>query len=126
MRAIIHNSTLSLLVGLVIGDVTGGITVSILTHLAGSAYSRDAEREADQVSVDMMAAAGADPRAINAFFRRIGGEDKGGGFTNLFRSHPVTQERIAAVEKMTAEITGARRPILDSAEWAALKNICKE
>jgi Zn-dependent protease with chaperone function len=126
MRAILHNSALSLLVGLLLGDVTGGITVSILTNLVGSAYSRDAEREADQVSVEMMAAAGADPRAINAFFNRLASMEGGGGFTNLFRSHPVTTERIAAVEKMSAGVTGARRPILDGAEWAALKNICKE
>lgn len=127
MRALLHSSALSLLVGLVIGDVTGGVTVSILTNLIGQSYSRDAEREADRTSVEMMAQAGADPRAINAFFERLLKLEGGsGGLTNLFRSHPLTRERIDAVEKMSEGIPATRASILSPQDWAALKSICRE
>ena len=127
MRALLHNSALSLLVGLVIGDVTGGVTVSVLTNLAGSAYSRDAEREADRESVEMMALAGADPRAINVFFRRLVTAEKGDGSIGaVFRSHPLSTERIEAVERLADEQPPPRRPILNAQEWRALRAICQE
>lgn len=128
MRGLIHDAALSVLVGLVIGDVTGGSTIAILSKtIAGSAYSRENESEADRVSVDLMRAAGADPRAINRFFRRIAPLDAGGkSVLDAFRSHPVTGERIANVEALAAGAPPAAQPILDGADWSALKGICAE
>jgi Zn-dependent protease with chaperone function len=128
MRALIHDGTLSLMIGAVLGDITGGSTIAILSKIMlGSAYSRENESEADKVSVALMRHAGADPRAINDFFRRISpmGNAKSTIFDAL-SSHPVTSERIAAVEKLAADVPKIVRPILDSREWAALKGICDE
>ena len=128
MRALIHDGTLSLMVGAVLGDITGGSTIAILSKMMlGSAYSRENESEADKVSVDLMRHAGADPRAINDFFRRISplGDVKSSIFDAL-SSHPVTSERIATVEKLAAEAPRGTKPILDAKEWAALKAICAE
>ncbi len=128
MRALIHDGILSLMVGAVLGDLTGGSTIAILSKMMlGSAYSRENESEADQVSVDLMRKAGADPRAINHFFRRIA--PLGGGKPSILdalNSHPVTSERIAAVEKLAADAPKGGKPILDAREWAALKGICAE
>lgn len=128
MRGLINDAALSVLIGLVIGDVTGGSTLAILgKSVAGSSYSRENESEADRVSVDLMRAAGADPRAINRFFGRIAGMDSGKrGVLDLFRSHPITAERIAEVEALAGEKAGSTRPILDKGDWAALKGICAE
>ncbi|WP_166443671.1 M48 family metallopeptidase [Rhabdaerophilum calidifontis] len=128
MRGLISDATLSVLVGLVIGDITGGSTLAILSKaLAGSAYSRENESEADRVSIALMRAAGADPRAINRFFRRIAPLDGDGrSLLDAFRSHPVTGERISAVEALAGAVPAATRPILDAADWAALKAICAE
>lgn len=130
MRALIHDSALSIIVGIVIGDVTGGGLIGGLGKMAlGSAYSRENERDADKVSVDLMGQAGADPRAINIFFRRLTELEKGGGSGGLLaalNSHPITGERIAAVDAMSDKSPPPRAPILNSAEWAALKSICAE
>lgn len=128
MRALIHDGVLSLLVGAILGDVTGGSTVAILSKMMlGSAYSRENEIEADEVSVRLMRQAGADPRAINAFFRRISLPGKGpSSFLDAFSSHPVTSERIATVEALSADAPKGGKPILDAKEWAALKGICAE
>ena len=128
MRALVHGGALSLAIGMVLGDVTGGSTLAILGKiLVGQAYSRENEAEADRVSVDLMDKAGADPRAINQFFRRITpfGQPRERSITDLLAGHPVTQDRMAAVDALAAERQGReRRPILDRAAWQALKTIC--
>ncbi|MCZ8186633.1 MAG: M48 family metallopeptidase [Beijerinckiaceae bacterium] len=127
LRAIIHGGALSLVIGLVIGDVTGGSSLAIMGKvLAGQAYSRENESEADRVSVELMQKAGADPGAINQFFRRISPFGQANrSITDLLAAHPVTQDRIAEVERLAAGSAGQpRRPILDTAGWQALKSIC--
>ncbi|WP_284178426.1 M48 family metallopeptidase [Rhabdaerophilum sp. SD176] len=127
LRAIIHGGALSLVIGLVIGDVTGGSTLAIMGKvLAGQAYSRENESEADRVSVELMRKAGADPRAINLFFRRISPFGQASrSVTDLLAAHPVTEDRIAEVERLAAGSAGQPRgPILDTGEWQALKSIC--
>lgn len=127
LRAMIHGGALSLVIGAILGDVTGGSTLAIMGKvLAGQAYSRENEAEADRVSVELMKKAGADPRAINLFFRRISPFGRSNrSITDLLAAHPVTEDRIAAVEKLAAEGGGQPlRPILDKTEWQALKTIC--
>lgn len=138
MRAVLHDGALSVLAGLVLGDVTGGTAIALLGRMAlGSAYSRDKEREADLVSVRLMAASGADPRAINVFFKRLirqegeGTEPQsteprssGRGITNLFASHPLTDERIETVDRLADDSPAPRRPILSADQWRALKTAC--
>ena len=129
MRALIHDGTLSVLLGVVLGDVTGGATVTMLGKMMlGSAYSRENERDADRVSVQLMENAGADPRAINIFFKKLGDlEDKSSGkILDAFRSHPVTTDRIETINKLSEDAKPPRQPVLNAAEWAALKGICRE
>jgi len=126
MRAVLHDGALSVLAGLVLGDVTGGTSIALLGRMMlGSAFSREQERESDQVSVRLMQDAGADPRAINVFFRRLLKSEGGDGGAATFRSHPLTAERIENVDRMADDMPAARRPILSAAEWVALKNACK-
>lgn len=127
MRAVLHDGALSLMIGAVLGDITGGSTIAILSKLMlGSAYSRENESEADRVSVELMRHAGADPRAINEFFRRIAPLGGKPSVFDALSSHPVTADRIAEVERLSADAPKAGKPILDAGEWAALKGICGE
>lgn len=123
MRAVMHDGALSILVSMVLGDVTGGSAIALLSRMMlGSAYSRDQERDADEVSVRLMREAGADPRAINLFFRRLLKEDRGG--VSAFRSHPLTEERIDTVDRLADDATGAPKPILSREAWNALRSAC--
>lgn len=126
MRAVLHDGALSVLAGLVLGDVTGGTTIALFGRMMlGSAFSREQERESDEVSVRLMQEAGADPRAINIFFRRLVNAEAGGSIPSAFRSHPLTTERIENVDRMADEAAPAKRPILSPEQWAALKSACK-
>lgn len=127
MRAVLHDGALSLMIGAVLGDITGGSTIAILSKLMlGSAYSRENESEADRVSVELMRHAGADPRAINEFFRRIAPLGSKPSVFDALSSHPVTADRIAEVERLSVGAPKTGKPILDAKEWAALKGICAE
>jgi beta-barrel assembly-enhancing protease len=127
MRALIHDGALSLVIAAVLGDFTGGSTVAMLGNMMlGSAYSRENESEADRVSVDLMRKAGADAGAINRFFQRLGKDEKNGrSILDVFRSHPITAERIEEVGKLAAG-SAAKAPLLDARQWADLKGICAE
>ncbi|PYB77453.1 MULTISPECIES: M48 family metallopeptidase [Rhizobium] len=95
------------LIMLIAGDV-GSAGEDILTNgaaLVSLSYSRDAESEADRISVELMAKAGRDPRAIGRFFARL--EEKLGvdSETSFISTHPGTAERRQAIEDYVKSLT---------------------
>lgn len=116
---------------------------SIAGLLAALKYSRTAEAEADAYAVKVMENAKVDPKGLQSFFTRLLGSklktktsDKDANkkddnsslsskiepFTDLFSTHPGTQERIS---KIVPRPGGTEPAIISNAEWQALKNICK-
>ena len=113
---------LSFLFGMLLGDfVGGGAVVMAATSLLQSAYSREAESAADAFAVQVMLKLGADARALGRFLDRVAG-GKEPGFS-IFLAHPVTRERLAAINALAPPQSGGAK-LLESAEWAALKRIC--
>ncbi len=120
-RSILQAAGLSFLFGMILGDFTGGGVVVIAAQtLMKSAYSREVEQAADRFGVELVAAIGGDGRALGTILNRIAGEGESG--IAILRDHPVTKDRIAHINAIA---TGRRGPpLLDAAEWAALKRIC--
>mgnify|MGYP000986078322 CR=1 FL=1 len=81
------------------------------------------ENAADLYGVALMNQIGGDPRALGSLLQRIAGTHAG---PKILLDHPETRDRVAAIEAAagTAAGTAPRRPLLDQAEWAALKSIC--
>lgn len=80
-------------------------------------FSRDAEREADRVGLDMLRAGGFDPNGMVAFFTRLQQSTRiyESNAPAYVRSHPLTTERIA---DMQARIRDERyRQRADSLEF---------
>jgi len=67
-----------------------------------------------------MEQAGGDPHALGAILKRIV-DDKDQGM-KLLLDHPETKDRIAAIDAVAG--TGTATPLLDAADWSALKQIC--
>ncbi len=92
---------------LVAGDIGLGLE-DILSQgggLLALSYSRKAESEADQYSVELMSKTGHDALAIVTFFdaiEKIVGED---GETSILSTHPATEERKQAVRDYAAEVS---------------------
>jgi Zn-dependent protease with chaperone function len=130
LRKMIQAGGTSYLLGLLLGDVTGGGAIVVASrYLVDSAYSREAEAAADDFAGRTMVALGRPAYPMAVLLKRIEGEDKDKDDGNDFEvpaflsTHPVTDQRLKALEKHVPSRQGA--PILDQEQWRALKEICK-
>jgi Zn-dependent protease with chaperone function len=120
-RSVLEGAGLSLLFGMLLGDfVGGGAVVFAGKTILQTGYSRNVEAAADAYGVTLMSKIGGDPRALASMLTRIAGTTHPG--PKILSDHPETRDRVAAIEALAA--SGARRPLLDQSEWAALKRIC--
>ena len=122
MRRVIQTGGTSFLIGLLFGDVTGsGAAILIGRELLDSSYSREAETRADAFAIGVLGKLGRSPKPLGEFLMRLtGGHDSKA--MAILASHPLTQDRLAAMTKADTAATGA--PLLSVAEWQALKAIC--
>ena len=123
VKSVLETAGLSFLFGMVFGDFVGGgaIVVAAKTVLQSS-YSRDAETASDAYGVALMNMIGGNAEALGALLARI--DDLHGKGASLLRDHPETATRVVAIRSLAKP--GSGRPLLDSAQWTALKNICVE
>jgi len=120
-RIVLQTAGLSFLFGMMLGDFVGGGAVVIAARtILRSSYSRRVESAADGYSVNLMEKAGGDPRALGAILARIVSDKEHG--IKILLDHPETKDRIAAIDAVT--VNGPTTPLLDAADWNALKQIC--
>ncbi len=121
LRKLLQTGGSSFLLGLLFGDVTGGAALVFAAQvMLDSRYSREAESNADAFAAGLMLELGRSPKTLGAFLQRL---DAGGGDDFAFlASHPVTAERVRALEATDRPATAP--PLLTAAEWRALKAIC--
>ncbi|PLK71790.1 metalloprotease [Rhizobium sp. TH135] len=106
LRQLYRAAGMAGLIMLIAGDV-GAAGEDILTNgaaLMSLSHSRDAENQADRISVELMAKAGRDPRAIGRFFALL--EEKLGldGDSTFLSTHPGTAERRKAIDDHAREV----------------------
>jgi predicted Zn-dependent protease len=125
MRTLIYNGGTSFLIGLLLGDFTGGAAVIFATRsLLQASHSREAEQEADDFAFATMRKLGRSPVPMaQLLFRITGAEGKSFTGFSILSSHPVTESRLAAAKKQDRPNDGP--DLLTAAEWSALKGICK-
>jgi predicted Zn-dependent protease len=124
MRGIIHAGGISFLVGTLLGDFTGaGALVIASRYLLTSRHSRSVETQADDFAIDVMTKAGGDLKALARFLQRVAASP-GERQLELLLTHPVTADRVAAIEARAASRPG--QPLLSREEWLALRAICRE
>jgi len=126
-QAIFRTTAVSLLISAMIGDFTGGILIAGVAEWAlNSAYSRDAEREADDFAVQRLNAANVDGEGLALFFEHImkeageSGEESEDSVFKLISTHPPSAERLAFI-RSNASGTGKA---MTAAEWNDLKWAC--
>ena len=73
-------------------------------------FSRDAEREADRLGVDNVAAAGYDPRGMLTFFERLDAlaEREPNAVERFFASHPSPAERATNIQDLVGSLRADR------------------
>lgn len=107
LRQVYRAAGMAGLIMLIAGDIgtaaedvlTGGAALMTMSH------SRSAENEADRISVELMAKAGRDPRAVGRFFEKLEQElGLDGDEASLLSTHPPTAERREAIEARAREL----------------------
>lgn len=100
-RKIIDTAGLYLVVQTLFGDASGitAVIANSSEFLLRQKYSRDFEREADDVGWQYLVAAKIDPRGMTDFFRTLLESEKAGvTLPGLLSTHPTTKERIRRLE----------------------------
>ena len=87
------------------GNVAGRVAAQVAAQGAFAKFSRDDEREADRRGVRYMAGAGYDPQGLANLLERLAAQESGGGAT-IFRSHPLSSERMRTVEGLARTYRG--------------------
>jgi len=114
------------LLALVLGDFAGGSAVVVAAeYTLNASYTREAEAAADVFALNMLEASGTSAKALATFFDSLKGIQRTMPDLPVYlSSHPETTDRAAAARAF-AETQDDTRPILNDADWAALRGICK-
>jgi len=124
MEQLIATSATGLLIGFVLGDMTGiSVAGAVGAALIDSSFSREAERQADRFAADVAKRMAFQPAALPRLLQRISEDDDMSRALALFSTHPLTAEREAALQAVTVTDTGLEPPFT-SEEWQAIKTMC--
>jgi predicted Zn-dependent protease len=122
-KAVLAKWSLGML-GAMLGNAGGAGTAQVAGALVTNGvflkFSRDDEREADRVGLQIMTRAGWDPRGMIELFEVLRREAKRdpSAVEVFFSTHPSPQDRIA---QLVAAAAHSRRGTRDSAEFRAVK-----
>lgn len=116
----------SAMLGFLLGDFTGSAAlIAIGQALMGTAFSREFEREADELSVQILQDLGISPLVLANMLERLQGGDQQVG---LLATHPMTADRRAFLAQAALQddktMQGSEAQILSSQSWNSLKLIC--
>src|SRR6185436_4717724 len=116
-RNMFESAGLALIIQSLFGDASGLIAVASggSEFLLRQKFSRDTEREADDVGWNYLLAANIDPRGMISFFAKMQKEMEknpaaaaADGHLNLMSTHPATPERIARLEAKWKALGGGK------------------
>jgi predicted Zn-dependent protease len=122
-KTMLANWSLGML-GAMLGNTGGAGTAQIAGALVTNGvflkFSRDDEREADRIGLQIMTRAGWDPRGMIELFETLRREQQRdpGAVEVFFSTHPSPSDRIAALTAATAR---SRRGVRDSAEFRTVR-----
>jgi predicted Zn-dependent protease len=115
---------LSVIAGAVLGQNPGQLSQIAAQIVAGGAlarFSREAEREADEIGIQAMAAAGYNPMGMATMFELLleHQQSQPGRVEQFFSTHPLTQERLQDARNRAAKI--GNRGITDEPQFQEIK-----
>ena len=106
------------------GGQIGGMAAELVTAGTFMRFSRDAEREADQLGAENVAAAGHDPHGMVTFFEKLAAlrDGQANAVERFFASHPSPEERVSNVQGLVRSLTAGRELTKDTARFRDIKS----
>lgn len=117
--ALVRSVGIMTLVGLLSGG--SDVAAELVAWLVQTGYSRAAEREADDIALQLLKRAGVSAAGLAAFLERLRAKGDGDLLPEIFSTHPATRRRLDTIRKAG---DWPARPALTTAQWRALKSIC--
>lgn len=122
LRAALKQGGSALAIGLVFGDMFGAGAIAAAARASlSAAYSREAERQADDFAAGVLNRAGRPARALGDILKRIAADERSSPL-DFLRDHPLTNDRQDRLENETTQATG--EPLMSAGDWLALRAIC--
>ena len=111
-----------------ISALAGGSGVETAANALGTmgavSYRRDDERQADREGATLLARARVDAGPVADFMDRLQKGDGGSSLISYLSTHPAPAERSAALRDLALTQRGQTEPVLDEAQFAALRGMC--
>jgi len=101
----------------------GGVLTDLSGALLRRSYSREDEREADEIGAHLLREAGISPSGLADFFARQAEKERnrGSGLMAVWSTHPASSARLAAIRDLPHwEASAALSP----SGWMSLRTIC--
>lgn len=110
---------------ILLGQNSNALAQIVAQVVAGGAmarFSRADEKEADDLGLQYMTAAGYDPHGMLNFFQKLLAEEQGGNsaVSRFFADHPGTQDRINDISSRIAKM-GNPRGVVDDPTYTAMQ-----
>jgi Zn-dependent protease with chaperone function len=124
MQGLISTSTTGLLVGFILGDLTGlSVAGAVGASLIDTRFSRQSEAQADDFAGKTAQRLGFSAAGLVDLLDRVAKDDAFSKALALFQNHPLTDDRRAALEALDVKDPSAR-PAFTAEEWEAIRSMC--
>jgi Zn-dependent protease with chaperone function len=124
LQSLIASSSTGLLVGFVLGDMTGlSVAGAVGSALIDNRFSRQDEAQADAFAAQTAHKLGFGITGLSDLLQRVASDDAFSRALALFANHPLTDERRKALQTMS-NLSSSGTPFFTDAEWSAIRNMC--
>lgn len=125
MEQLISTAGTGALIGFILGDMTGlSIAAGLGATIIDARFSRDAERQADAYAARAAERMDFNPAGLADLINRVGADDEFARALALLSTHPLTDDRKAALEILSQQRPTGLEPPFTAAEWAAIRTMC--
>lgn len=127
MEQLISTAGTGALIGFILGDMTGlSVAAGLGATIIDARFSRDAERQADAYAAHVAERMDFNPAGLADLINRVGADDEFARALALLSTHPLTDDRKAALELLSQQRPAGLEPPFTAAEWAAIRSMCGE
>ena len=125
MEQLISTAGTGALIGFILGDMTGiSVAAGLGATIVDARFSRDAERQADTFAAQVAERMDFNPAGLADLINRVGADDEFARALALLSTHPLTDDRKAALEILSRQRPTGLEPPFTVAEWSAIRSMC--
>ncbi|QDZ09481.1 M48 family metallopeptidase [Devosia ginsengisoli] len=125
MEQLISTAGTGALIGFILGDMTGiSVAAGLGATIIDARFSRDAERQADAFAAQVAERMDFNPAGLADLINRVGADDDFARALALLSTHPLTEDRKAALEVLSQQRPTGLEPPFTTAEWTAIQAMC--